>query len=87
VIRTRLELLSAGAQAVIDVHYADEEKLGLLVPARMTEMYSLGQRTAGGGAIDPFDRLHGAPVKLLIDGRATYADYRRFSVETKTIIK
>lgn len=87
VIRTRLELLSAGAQAIIDVHYANEEKLGLLVPVRMTEMYSLGQRTAGSGAIDPFDRMRGAPVNLLIDGRATYADHRRFSVETKTIIK
>jgi hypothetical protein len=87
VARTRLQLSSAGAEAAIDVHYADDETLGLLVPVRMTETYSLGQRTAGSGAIDPFDRMRGAPVKLLIDGRATYSDYRRFSVETKTIIK
>jgi len=86
VVRTRLQLLSAGAEAVIDVQYANEEKLGLLVPVRMTERYSLGQTTAGSGAIDPFD-LRGAPVHLVIDGRANYADYRRFSVETKTIIK
>jgi hypothetical protein len=87
VVRTRLHLLSAGAEAVIDVHYGNEEKLGMLVPVRMTEMYSLGQRTAGSGAIDAFDRMRGAPVNLLIDGRATYSDYRRFAVETKTIIK
>lgn len=87
VVRTRLQLLSAGAEAVIDVHYANDDKLGMLVPVRMTEAYSLGEQAAGSGAIDPLDRTRGAPVKLLIDGRAAYSDYRRFAVETRTIIK
>ena len=87
VLRTEFQLVSSGAEAVIAVDYKEDEALGLLVPVRMTEAYSLGRAGAGSGAIDAFDRLRGAPSKLLIEGRATYSGYRRFSVQTRTIIR
>ena len=47
VLRTEFQLVSSGAEAVIAVDYKEDEALGLLVPVRMTEAYSLGRAGAG----------------------------------------
>ena len=39
-----------------------------------------------GSYVDAFDRLRGSQSNQLIEGRATYSNFRRFTVQSKTTI-
>jgi hypothetical protein len=74
VFRTELSLTSAGSTVKVLVTYKAQERVGVLVPARMEEEYELG----GMPDIGTGNR---------IEGFATYANFRMFNVDTATIIK
>jgi hypothetical protein len=89
VLKSELELDSAGMHAFIVVTYAPQPKLDLWVPAIMTERYRTQTTT---GNIAPRDLRDGAGsgsgvVTLTVEGTATYGNFRRFSVDVKTIIR
>jgi len=81
IVRTELQIRSAGVVATISVNYAKHDKVSLWVPVRMIESYEpLTTATASGLDVD-------RPPSVRIDGTATYSDFRQFSVDTKTIRK
>jgi hypothetical protein len=89
VLKSELELDSAGMQAFIVVTYAPEPKLDLWVPTLMVERY---RTETSSGTIVGRDLRDGAGTgsgvaTLLVEGTATYGNFRRFSVDVTTIIR
>ena len=82
IVRTELRLSSEGTSVVLLVDFSLEPKLGMWVPERMTESYEVATRGSHGAS---GGRLRSSPVQ--VEATATYSDYRRFTVETKTIIR
>src|SRR5262249_1465275 len=82
IVHTELRLSSEGTSVVLLVDFMVEPKLDMRVPERMTESYQIGSRRARG----PGDKERSSS-RLQIDATATYSDYRRFTVDTKTIIR
>lgn len=88
VLKSELELDSAGMHAFIVVTYAPQEKLDLWVPTMMVERYR-GETTSGNiAARDLRDGAStGGVSTLTVEGTATYGNFRRFSVDVTTIIR
>ena len=82
IVRTELRLSSEGTSVILLVDFSLEPKFGMWVPQRMTETYEVASRRSHGAS---GDRIRSSPVQ--VDATATYSDYRRFTVETKTIIR
>jgi hypothetical protein len=80
IVRTELRLDTARGNVSITVHYGRDERVGLWVPTRMIESYV--RPPATGGSVTPADAS-----SVRIEGDATYSDFRRFSVDTRTIIR
>lgn len=81
IVKTELKIRSGGMLATLTVTYTKHDKLSLWVPARMIESYE-PERPASTSSLD-----HAAPISVRIDGVATYADFRQFSVDTTLIIR
>jgi len=87
VVRTELQMDSAGAAASITVRYARQDRPALWVPVMMNELYELeGSSAAGVSDIPTLDRVR-TPSKVRIEGRARYSDFRQFTVDTRMIIR
>ncbi len=74
VIETRMNARSGEARAEIVVRYRPEPALGLWVPAEMKESYSQPDSGATGRS--------GLIRRAVVEGRATYSNFRRFQVTT-----
>ncbi len=85
VVQTELTLASRMYAGKVVVEYADQPKIGLWVPVRMTEQYTvLEERTTvlSSGA------THTSPaVPAVVDGRAEYRNFRKFETKAGLIIK
>jgi hypothetical protein len=86
--KTELSIQSRGARVTVTVTYRADARLGLWLPVVMSEIYELGGVSAagsnrGGGTIDA-DQYGNAGR---IEGYATYGNFRRFSVDTSTVIR
>jgi hypothetical protein len=88
VLKTELELNSAGMSAVILVTYARQPPLDLWVPVRMVERYRMQTEFS---SVDNLRDLRSGGgmggTTLTIEGTATYGNFRRFSVDVTTIIR
>jgi len=80
VFRTELTLTSAGTTVKVVVTYQAQERVGVLVPARMEEEYELG-------GMSGVDSTRFVATGNRIEGFATYANFRMFNVDTSAIIK
>jgi hypothetical protein len=80
VVRTELQLSTARGSIQITVHYALEDRLMLWVPSRMIESYVRPPATGGSVLTEDSSGVR-------VEGEATYSDYRRFNVDTRTIIR
>lgn len=80
VARTEFRIRSAGVAALITVSYRRQENLALWAPVAMVESYEQG-------AEEPSFDGRPLPSPSVIEGRATYSDFRRFSVNTAEIIR
>jgi hypothetical protein len=85
VLRSELRIASARATAVVSVTYARQEELALFVPRLMTESYEIESSTTA-GQLDGFPAIKNSSV-VRIEGRASYSDFRQFSVDTSTIFR
>lgn len=79
VIETRMNARSGDARAEIAVRYRADPALGLWVPSEMKETYS--QPDAGGSGRSGLIR------RAVVEGRATYSNFRRFQVTTGETLK
>jgi hypothetical protein len=86
VVRTELRLRSAGVSAQWVVNYARQDSLTLWVPVEMTEAYEQDEGTADSVDLGRSD-LNRIRSKSTFDARATYSNFRRFAVDTTTIIR
>ena len=81
IVKTEVRIQSLGTLATITVNYTKHDKLSLWVPARMIESYEPADRSS-------ISRLDvDSPIRVRVDGVATYSDYRQFSVDSKIIIR
>ena len=88
VLKSELELDSAGMHAFIVVTYEPQAKLDLWVPASMVERYRMETPSGSIAARDLRDGASTSSVSTLtVEGTATYGNFRRFSVDVTTIIK
>lgn len=79
IVRTQISLATARGTVDISVFYTREERLSLWVPSRMVESYVHPPLT--GGSV-----LSGDSSGVRVEGEATYGDFRRFNVDTRTMI-
>ena len=80
IVRTELNLAPERGTVQIAVHYAWEPRLELWVPARMIETYVRPPATGGSVASQDSSGVR-------VEGEATYSDFRRFNVDTRTIVR
>jgi hypothetical protein len=80
IVKTEVHIRSAGMSATLTVNYAKHDKLPLWVPIRMIEAYEPSEGSSSRLDVD-------APIKVRIEGVATYSDFRQFSVDTKMTIR
>ena len=76
IVETRMEGRHDDARAEIVVRYRRDPALGLWVPAEMKETYSLPDSGSSGGR-------WGIVQRSVIEGHATYSNFRRFQVKTE----
>lgn len=86
VVRTELRLKSAGVSALWTVNYARQDSLALWVPVEMIETYQQEEVTPVSVDLDR-SGLSRVDTRSTFEGRATYSNFRRFSVDTTTIIR
>lgn len=79
VIETRMQARRGDSRAEIVVRYRSDPGLGLWVPAEMRESYS--QPDTGYSGRSGFIR------RAVVEGRATYSNFRRFQVSTGETVK
>jgi hypothetical protein len=89
VLRTELEIGTAGSRGVITVSYERDEKLGMLVPIAMAEEFAIPLR--GTQSLENPSTITSTPgsrptAGQHLEGRAKYSRFRQFSVMTTTII-
>jgi hypothetical protein len=81
VVRTRLAVsgfAGVGSTATVDVAFARDERLGLWLPAQMTERH---------GWIAPAPRGGVMPTQSVVTATATYGDFKRSETSTSISIK
>lgn len=86
IVRTELRIRSAGVLAVLTTTYAKQKELSLWVPTHMTEFYEL-QGSEATSVLDVELTGRSRENTTLIEGDATYTDFRQFSVNTKILIR
>jgi len=79
VLKSEFVIASAGNEAKVTVTYEPHAKLGMLVPVTMSETYLLS------GAYGDGTRF--VTRANQIEGHAAYSNFRRFSVDTSTIVR
>ena len=79
VLKSEFTLASAGNEATFVVTYERHEKLAMLVPVTMAETYLLAREFRAAS------RISARPTQ--IEGYATYSNFRRFSVDTTTVVR
>ncbi|OFW10816.1 MAG: hypothetical protein A3H96_04205 [Acidobacteria bacterium RIFCSPLOWO2_02_FULL_67_36] len=86
IVRTELRISSLGVAGVLTTSYARQEELSLWVPTHMRESYEAqGSQTTGALDVELTGKSRGSTTVL--EGDATYTDFKRFSVNTKIIIR
>ena len=78
VVRTEFRLESEGASAAVTVSYEYQSKVSLWLPVSMTDAYDLPGAPSAQLAAPRLSRIQAA--RTSIEGRATYDDFRQFSV-------
>jgi hypothetical protein len=86
VVRTELRLKSAGVSALWVVTYVRQDSLALWAPVEMTETYEQDEVTPATVDLER-SGLNRVGSKSTFEGRATYSNFRKFSVDTSTFIR
>lgn len=87
VLKSELELDSAGISATVVVTYARQPSLGLWVPESMVERYRTESGLKSQAVMRDVQDGVARASALTIEGYATYAKFRRFNVDVTTIIR
>jgi hypothetical protein len=82
VVKTEFLLISSIGSAFMTTTYGRQPNLTVRAPIEMVERYEMNYGSASGvmGSV-------GVSARTRIEGRATYSDFRRFTVDTATIIR
>lgn len=88
-VRSQLIVASAGMTATVTVTFGPVPNIGPWVPLSMDDEYRPTNRSGGGAGalLSSRDGVTSSTSQAVIEGHATYRNFRTFTVETNTVIR